>query len=365
MMLSSQAFLFLFFLVRHVYGEGEKCAFWGANSSSSSSSSLSFLGLNTTNSSATQGTRLLFLRRMRKCGSTTLQNFFARATRVSWRSTGEKFNLQANEFMVLNSACLRDSSLFGRVLFITHLREPISRLHSEFHNVGPGSVVNGRHSIADVSAWEEWMRFSEHLMDEGRFESLIRGGLYMNNLFARAMSGNCSATCLTENSYTKRETRAVKHLPGCRLCRKKQCGDGVKGFRRELSTDDLAVAMENLERFDLVITLEHLSSPVFQRWLVIEFLQLPESEGMFIGHARNSEGSVGTKLMQSSIIPERAPQTAVPRAVAPSSVLRRLKAENWLDVRIYTEWKGRVDCAMKRLEASGEVKRHGHLLIRR
>ena len=102
---------------------------------------------------------------------------------------------------------------------------------------------------------------------------------------------------------------------------------------------------------------------------MIEFLQLPESEEMFIGHARNSVGSVGTKLMQPSIIPERAPQTAVPRAVpravAPSSVLRRLKAENWLDVRIYTEWKGRVDCAMKRLEASGEVKRHGHLQIRR
>jgi hypothetical protein len=63
---------------------------------------------------------------MRKAGSTSLRAFFA--------SLGQArgWGVQANEFLALNAKCLGHPVVSRRVLLVTHLREPLARLNSEF-----------------------------------------------------------------------------------------------------------------------------------------------------------------------------------------------------------------------------------------
>ena len=93
---------------------------------------------------------MVYLRRIRKAGSTTifrgLQHFFNTSGR-----------LQADEQNPINGRCVvtevshlktgwngslplvPSPSVLSRILFVTHLREPLARQKSEFYYVGPGS----------------------------------------------------------------------------------------------------------------------------------------------------------------------------------------------------------------------------------
>ena len=146
-------------------------------------------------------------------------------------------------------------------------------------------------------SWAAWLNASASLRQRNAFESLIRGGLYLDNLYARALTGTCRTRCVAappeeaggglrrrlggkpkhlqnqalgasrvgdsdagggepgaegSSGGSGSESARATHLSGCRLCARKQCGGGVKGFRDVLGLEDLAAAQATLERFDLV-----------------------------------------------------------------------------------------------------------------
>jgi len=168
----------------------------------------------------------------------------------------------------------------------------------------------GSHPSSE-QAWLSWLNESSSLKQRNAFEGLIRGGLYLNNLYTRALTGYCNIPCISESqediergcsqlrrlNSTKKNSKlidnssslrsattsdasdrsqlsgaarrsrsgahnsnnsddddrsAVNHLSGCRLCARKLCGLSVKGFRNVLGSEDFAVAQATLEKFDLV-----------------------------------------------------------------------------------------------------------------
>jgi len=344
--------------------------------------------------------RLVFVRRMRKAGSTTLRLFFTRLVEAAPRTNSSSghvshaYSIQANEFMSFNLQCLQEPLVRSRVLLVTHLREPLSRLNSEFYYVGPGSERGGSHP-SNTATWMAWLDESSSRKANNTFESLIRGGLYLDNMYVRALTGDCSQKCLPKHysfganvpasTKNNRESRRgtqkepnielqlndasfsrssvvdsavvelkggigggngqvyvddvnqqanvrlprtpplLKSLSGCRLCRQKRCGVGVKGFRSTLEVKDLEAALEALEHFDLVVVTELLSDPAYAN-MVKALVRAPPTAA--IGHAR-SAGS-----------------TSKPKPPA-GLVTSRLKSENKLDTILYEEWRARADCALR------------------
>ena len=123
----------------------------------------------------------IYMRRMRKSGSTTLQfflqdaikfrmDFLAGVNRTTdnntvvklkrdlWlrprRKTHQEGVLRCRiKYASLNSACIIPQ--FGRVgtLLVTHFREPIHRQVSEFWYRGPGFWTG----VSDAKTWMDWM----------------------------------------------------------------------------------------------------------------------------------------------------------------------------------------------------------------
>jgi hypothetical protein len=61
--------------------------------------------------------------------------------------------------------------------------------------VGPGSPRGGAQA-SDEASWAQWLNESVTRKADGTFEGLIRGGLYLDNLFVRALTGDCAADCV-------------------------------------------------------------------------------------------------------------------------------------------------------------------------
>lgn len=180
-------------------------------------------------------------------------------------------------------------------------------LSSIYHRSPLAMILKSRGGSHPSSekAWLSWLNESSSLKQRNTFEGLIRGGLYLDNLYTRALTGYCNIPCISESrediergssqlrrlKSTKRKSKpidnssslrssttsdasdrgklsgairrsrsnrydydrsVVNHLSGCRLCARKLCGSSVKGFRDVLGSEDLAVAQATLENFDLV-----------------------------------------------------------------------------------------------------------------
>ena len=141
---------------------------------------------------------LIFLRRHRKAGSTTvfeyLMNVIAFWERYDNQSTAVE--LQQEEYGALNYHCILGNNALLRkpsTLLVTHLREPISRLNSEYWFKGPGDKLG----IATENAWRGWMNMSRprgpgllpsFLSDHG---SAYNAGVYFDNYYIRMMSAEC------------------------------------------------------------------------------------------------------------------------------------------------------------------------------
>ena len=222
-----------------------------------------------TGTSDASGRRLIFVRRMRKAGSTSLRAFFAALGKA------RGWDVQANEFLAFNGKCVGNPFVRAQVLLVAHLRDPLQRLNSEFFYVGPGSSRGGL-KPSDEHTWASWMNASAARKAEGTFEGLIRGGLYLDNLYVRALTGDCAAACLPGDGEhadagggdadinrgggtgggggsSALAGGAAPRLSGCRLCRRKVCGEGVPGFRPTLGSADLVAARSALDHFDLVV----------------------------------------------------------------------------------------------------------------
>lgn len=318
--------------------------------------------------------RLIFVRRMRKAGSTTLRTFFS--TFVDSHPAG-RYSIQANEFLAFNVKCIKEPTfsqlIRPSVILVTHLRDPISRLNSEFYYVGPGSERRGYQPSNDET-WNRWINDSREKKLNNTFESIIRGGLYLDHIYVRGLTGMCGGSCTkmdkkdasshkkalrrnkstidassrrrlitdTTDSYpltssvsyynltnvplfyeTDRHPSIVQHLSGCRLCAKKTCGDDVVGFRSAISSIDLEEALHVLEYFDLVIITEYLSNPDYVSMLR-DMIHAPSSA--VIGHARGTN-STG-------------------RPKPSNDILSTLISENEYDIKLYQVWKDRTVCAM-------------------
>ena len=76
---------------------------------------------------------------MRKAGSTTVFELLEALRRAAVRTApalgAVPFEFRAMEYESLNSECLREAGLLGlgrEAVLVTHLREPLSRINSEF-----------------------------------------------------------------------------------------------------------------------------------------------------------------------------------------------------------------------------------------
>jgi hypothetical protein len=114
----------------------------------------------------------IFLRRHRKAGSTTVFGYLLNVQKritpkdIIQSSKPQNLSVDAMEYQSLNRACILNRSdtsspgaqfaavlMSPRIITITHLREPISRLNSEFWFRGPGF----RTGAANESLWRDWM----------------------------------------------------------------------------------------------------------------------------------------------------------------------------------------------------------------
>ena len=159
----------------------------------------------------------VFMRRMRKAGSTSIMNFLnAYKNRRSALGAPTVWVFQ-EEYHALNARCLlADSAIPGEaararrrlqktwkvplslpsklaatnVFRVTHLREPIARHNSEFWFAGPGKD----NKKADVASWREWMTATNSHVQTFSFIA-FREGLYFDNYYVRMLSATDCGPC--------------------------------------------------------------------------------------------------------------------------------------------------------------------------
>jgi hypothetical protein len=114
----------------------------------------------------------LYLRRMRKAGSTTIENFIQKARQVHQKysmtiadTIAMKAEKEPNAFIgwdsveyeSLNIQCVLGATAIltkaNNAILVTHFRRPINRINSEYWSEGPGNKLK----MADESNWREWM----------------------------------------------------------------------------------------------------------------------------------------------------------------------------------------------------------------
>jgi|MDSY01.1.fsa_nt_gb hypothetical protein len=293
---------------------------------------------------ANEDVGLVVLRRIRKAGSTTIFRALTRHYNSS--------RLQADEQNPINAQCVLGiddpssrpavaiddpsarhraslpwpaASVYARtrVLFVTHLREPLARQKSEFYYVGPGSKKQtekrGGKAVSNSNEeWFAWFNEAKRVRAAGNYSCVIHGGIYLDNVMVRALSGDC------KTGQDDGRCEYAKHPPrlaGCVLCGR----HGRDPQFQAVGRPQLKTATRVLEAFDLVIILELLSDQRHLR-LIRERLFLPSD--FTFGHAR----TVPAAHDPSRDIP--------PRAKA------RIRADNAPDIELYTDFRRRAECLL-------------------
>jgi hypothetical protein len=159
----------------------------------------------------------VFMRRMRKAGSTSIMNFLnAYKNRRAALGAPTVWVFQ-EEYHALNARCLlTDGAIPGEgararrrlqkawklplsmpsklaaanVFRVTHLREPIARHNSEFWFAGPGKD----NKKADAASWREWMAATNSHVQSFSFIA-FREGLYFDNYYVRMLSATDCGPC--------------------------------------------------------------------------------------------------------------------------------------------------------------------------
>ena len=244
----------------------------------------------------------IYLRRVRKAGSTTV--FDALEGLVK----NQGLHFQSNEQSQFNPSCLL-TPLALSFLFVTHLREPMERIKSEFWYVGPGS----RNETNSEEVWASWMEGSRKKGEVGGNHSCrLHGGTLVDNLQVRAFTGSCG-DC---------KVKANGKFSGCMICTTKN--KVVKDPVEKINMAHTAAASRTLEKFDLVIIIELLSHEAHLR-RIRSVLGAPAS--FSFKHARGDPLAHGA----SSHIPPNA--------------LMHLEALNDPDLALYSQWRKRALCA--------------------
>lgn len=182
-------------------------------------------------------------------------------------------------------------------LLVTHFREPISRLNSEYWFKGPGDKLG----VANESLWRNWMNETRPGVGGAApaftvgHGSNYNAGLYFDNYFTRMLSAECGSVVQAEGESLSRleqqrlraKLRAARnqpHAPGSGACMRAPRHVGkaaMKSFPsvqscaahstpwpfRAVGPADSQRAREVLAVFDVIVIFERtyyvLSSSVF------------------------------------------------------------------------------------------------------
>ena len=222
---------------------------------------------------------LIYLRRARKAGSTTVFNDLVRFRSQYFSVAGNDtaWKIQGMEYEAMNVECvLRQGAMLARsngVIKIAHFREPLSRINSEFWFKGPGHAFNS----GNESLWKAWLAESSYLEGGGipKFHGVqgakFNEGIYFSNYYTRLYSKSCG-DCAHAN-----DKRGWKGYKGCAAHTK------LYPYL-PLETVDLERAKLVLSGFEIVLIMEWFSRPVqktyFKRKLE-SLLEIPPHTDLF------------------------------------------------------------------------------------
>ena len=235
-------------------------------------------------------------------------------------------------------------ALRARPRLVTHLREPLGRVVSEFYFVGgPGGKIRAPAPEALDGLWARWTgarAFAGAVVPGARINPWWGApGLattpFVPDYFVRMLTGRCGE-CRVQPG--PRDRRGVL---GCSLffldsrgvlANPPSAAAGVAPYNRTLTAADLARARATLEAFDAVVIVDLLEGGVGQRqfeWLARAVLgcdvaaaSLPQLEHKNVG--------------------ERKQTTQPPSA----PVLERLRALNRYDIELYASARERTRAAI-------------------
>jgi hypothetical protein len=252
------------------------------------------------------GFSMIYLRRMRKAGSTSIYQGLKHGMKDRLPTVVE---VHGEEQMTLNRHCLA-SPMSPAVLFVTHLRDPIKRIISEFHFAGPGGKKAGRQPAVEAT-WLEWRRssFEQLYSVNGNHSGVLHGGSYIDNLYTRALTGSCGIC----------QRNKKLHLLGCFLVGR----HGRSPRLAPITNAEETLASEILLSFHLVIILELLGDPQHMAH-IRRVVGLPDS--FKFSHARNDVHAHNS---------DSGP---------PPAIIQTFLSENRPDIMLYEKWRQKVRC---------------------
>jgi len=245
----------------------------------------------------------IFLRRMRKAGSTTVFGFLLAVMKDYSGSlaaaSSSNITFDRMEYSSLNLGCLFGSAPlltkpYGTVFLVTHLREPLSRINSEYWFAGPGKTLG----VANESLWADWIASSRPLPGGGalRIQSLGAGfnaGIYFDNYYTRMLTGVCGDCAVGK-----------KLNPVTGFGPVTGCSSHTKAFPFvNVTKEKLRTAVDILENyFDAVLILEWFRRPSLNAWLQATLerqIGLPRGslKEHSLGHMRVGSNSANAKLI--------------------------------------------------------------------
>lgn len=331
-------------------------------------------------------TQIFYMRRMRKAGSTTIEYFIRDALRIrmNWlsgidperdskqearakikRAKADQYPIMINriEYASLNSACaIKSSASSPAIVLVTHFREPLARLYSEFWYRGPGFWTGESNkalwkawlaeggaawnpctlysSTSRTSMWNDEAHRKSCAMHELQRRSKLHGeGVYFANYQLRLLASACDGGQCSG-----------------RLSSEPDCSCPADRGRR-LGAADLAQAKEVLSRFSWILIVEEFSSPTLNLYLQLQLEErLNVPRGLFKGHKLGWKRYTEKKMTELKFYSSRraARRGKLPKAATSPSTKRRR--------RLLLEGEAAVAAAAR--EARGPADLHPDILAR-
>jgi len=290
----------------------------------------------------------IYLRRMRKAGSTTVFGVLMSALKRYRHATNTSgIIFDRVEYESTNMQCIfGPTALLTRgngVFLVTHLREPISRINSEYWFKGPGSLTG----LANESLWNSWIEVSRPFAHGGNARLSASGakfneGIYFDNYFTRMFTGNCADVCEMKKGGKIHKNDGTDGTPGGAVggC----AAHTRKNPYRIYKPDDLARAKDVVGTFDIVLIMEWFNQPdlnLYLREKLKAVFRIESSkfyaifDDLTLGWGRKTSTQPATK------------ESAAYLKIPPPAIRSKLEVENALDIDLY---KWAVARVLKELE---------------
>jgi len=293
------------------------------------------MSMNSTSSQLPDKTTLLFLRRMRKAGSTSLSDYLLNVKRVydsdipcSVADIMPKLRLDEVEYNAINTNCFlgHGSVSMRSTFFITHLRNPISRINSEFWFSGPGS----KHHSINESHWRAWIQESKPGPDgtilkfRGMLRSKFYASTYHDNYYVRLLSNDCGE-CTKRFDGTAGNGNSVD---GCSVSESKHLHESP------IQPSKLIIAKQLLDSFYLVLITEWFKEPALKA-LLVRKLEVALNIAPQSLLARRLESMLPLNVKRITVNKHSSGGDVENRQAPPLAIRRFLESDNALDMDLY------------------------------